>query len=162
MGSGKSTTGKLLAEKLKKDFIDLDIHIEETTGKTIKEIFDTEGEESFRFIEHEFLKKLMSKNNVVISLGGGTPCFYNTMELINQNGTSVYIEMGVDTLVKRLSKVQNKRPLIRGINEVDLKYFINTNIEDRLPFYGKADYIIQAEKKTADELAEIIEKLLKK
>ncbi|MEK6616439.1 MAG: shikimate kinase, partial [Bacteroidota bacterium] len=130
MGSGKSTVGKRLAEKLSRkeetnfDFIDFDKHIEKGTGKTITEIFASDGEEKFRMLEYEYLKKLLNKENSVISLGGGTPCFHNTIQLINKNGISVYLEMSLNALVARLSKAKNKRPLIRDLNEVDLKYFI--------------------------------------
>jgi shikimate kinase len=156
MGSGKSTIGQLLSEKLGMDFIDFDKHIEQETGKTIPEIFDTEGEEKFRALEHEYLKNLLNKDHVVISLGGGTPCFHNNIELINKNGTSVYIEMSVDALLKRLSNARNKRPLIRNLNEVDMKYFIETNLEKRLPVYRQAHLSVCAENLSVEQLAEVI------
>lgn len=162
MGSGKSTIGKLLAEKLGMDFIDFDRHIEQETGKTIPEIFDMEGEDTFRLLEHEYLKKLLDKDRVVIALGGGTPCFHNNMELINKNGTSVYISMSVDTLVKRVSKARNKRPLIRDLNDVDLKYFIETNLEKRLPDYRQAHLSVCAEDMNAEQVAEVIRKSVEK
>jgi len=162
MGSGKTTIGKLLAEKLRMDFIDFDKHIEQEAGKKISEIFDTAGENKFRYLEHEYLKKLLNKDNVVISLGGGTPCFYNNIELINKHGISVYIQMSVDVLVKRLSNEKKNRPLIRDLNEVDLRYFIETNLEIRLPEYQKANHTIQAENKPADVLIKDITKLIKK
>ena len=85
MGSGKSTVGKLLAEQMSLDFIDFDSFIEQEQGKTITEMFDSGGEDKFRELEHEYLKKLLLKKNVVISLGGGTPCFHNNIELINNS-----------------------------------------------------------------------------
>ena len=162
MGSGKSTIGKLLAEKLRMDFIDFDNHIEQATGKTITEIFDTEGEEKFRTLEHQHLKKLLNKDNVVISLGGGTPCFHNNIELINKNGVSVYIEVSVDVLVKRLSKGKTKRPLIRDVHEVDLKYFIETNLEKRLPIYRQAHISICVNNMNAKQVAEVIRQSVEK
>lgn len=156
MGSGKSTVGKRVAEKLQMDFIDFDKYIEAAVGKTIAEIFDTEGEEKFRLLERDHLAKLIPRDNCLISLGGGTPCFYNNIELINKSSTSVYIDVAVDDLVKRLSNAKHKRPLIRGMNEVDLKYFIEANLEKRLPVYSQAHHTIKVGKKSIDEVAEAI------
>ena len=163
MGSGKSTVGKLLADKLSGrdkttqfDFIDFDTHIEKETGKTITEIFDMGGEDKFRIMEHEHLKKLLIKNNVVIALGGGTPCFYNNIDLINNSGTSVYFEMDAASLVKRLSEARNKRPLIRDLNEIELKYFIEANLEKRKQIYRQAHFSIPVSQLSAEEAAEDI------
>lgn len=162
MGSGKSTIGKWLAEKLNLNFIDFDKHIEKETGKTITEIFNAAGEEKFRMLEHEHLKKILNKENVVISLGGGTPCFHDNIQLINKNGISIYLEMSLDALVTRLSKAKNKRPLIRDLKGGDLKYFIGANLEKRKPFYQKANHIIQAENHSTDDLTDAIMKLIRK
>ncbi|MBI3502834.1 MAG: AAA family ATPase [Bacteroidetes bacterium] len=160
MGSGKSTVGKKLSCKLNLDFIDFDNYIENQTGKTISEIFEKDGEEKFRSMEHEYLKEIFKKENAVTSLGGGTPCFNNTIELINRNGISIYIEMTVDALVQRLIKARKKRPLIEGMNEVDLKFFIEANLEKRLPFYKQAKYTVEAKNKNSDELADEIKKIV--
>lgn len=160
MGSGKSTVGELLAGQMKLDFIDFDRYIENEVGKTIADIFETQGEDKFRELEHKYLKKVLSKDNVVVSLGGGTPCFHNNIELINASGTSVYLEMDVNTLVKRLSKARNKRPLIRDLNDEELKYFIEANLEKRRSVYQKAKYIIQEENKTIEQIIEYIIRLL--
>ena len=168
MGSGKSTVGKRLVEKLSRrdetnfDFIDFDKLIEKETGKTITEIFDSDGEEKFRLLEHEYLKKLLNKENAVISLGGGTPCFHNNIQVINNNGISVYLEMSSDSLINRLSKAKNKRPLIRDLNEVDLKSFIEANLEKRKPVYQKANHIIQSDQLSTDVIIEKIMKVIKK
>jgi shikimate kinase len=156
MGSGKSTVGELLAERMKLNFIDFDKYIERETGKTITEIFDTTGEEKFRELEHQHLKKLLRQDDVVVSLGGGTPCFYNNIELINKSGISVYLEMNVDSLVKRLSKARNKRPLIHDLNETELRYFIEANLEKRKMIYEQAHFSI----KTSDlSLEKIVEEI---
>jgi len=156
MGSGKSTVGKRLAEKLTFGFIDFDMRLEKESGKTIAEIFDSEGEEKFRLMEHEQLKKLLDEDNVVIALGGGTPCFYNNIERINKNGISIYMEVPVDVLVKRLSKAAHKRPLIRGMNEAELRSFIAENLERRERIYRSAHHIIKIEKQTIEEIADEI------
>src|SRR5688500_7926474 len=93
MGSGKSTVGKKLAQKMTLDFIDLDAYIEKQRQKTISYFFENFGEEKFREIERDALAELLEKDNVVISTGGGTPCFFDNMEKIKKNGISVYIEM---------------------------------------------------------------------
>lgn len=156
MGCGKSTVGKILSQLLNFGFIDFDRYIENATGKTISHIFENEGEEKFRELEKKYLEEICSLNNVVISLGGGTPCFFNNIDRINKHGISVYLEMSVDSLVKRLSKAKRKRPLIQGMNSVDLKYFIEANLEKRKPVYTQAHHIIDSENKTPEELAELI------
>ena len=162
MGSGKSTIGKLLAEKMKMNFIDLDEYIEKKTGMTITDTFKIQGEKKFRLIEHNSLKELIEKTNVVISLGGGTPCFHNNMELVNKNGISVYLSTNADILAERLLKVRNSRPLVRDLNEKDISSFIETNLKKRLPFYEKANYTLQSGNKSAEELAEEIENIIRK
>ena len=161
MGSGKSSVGKVLAEKLKVDFLDFDRYIENETGKTIEDIFDTQGEEKFREIEHEYLKKILHKENIVVSLGGGTPCFHNNIELINKSGTSVYLKMDVESLVKRLFKARNKRPLIRGLNETELQYFIEANLDKRRAIYEQANFTVNASGLTVEEVSEDIRKKIK-
>ena len=161
MGSGKSSAGKLLAEKMKVDFLDFDRYIENETGKTIAEIFDTEGEEKFRELENQYLKKILNKENTVVSLGGGTPCFHNNIELINKSGKSVYLDMDVESLVKRLFKARNKRPLIRGLNETELKYFIEANLEKRKAVYEQAHFTVNASGLSVEEVSEEIRKKIK-
>jgi len=156
MGSGKSTVGNILSQSLKMDFIDFDRYIENGTSKTISEIFETEGEDEFRNLENKYLKEVLLMNNVVVSLGGGTPCFFNNMELINKSGISVYLEMSVYSLVKRISKTKRKRPLIQRMNTADLKYFIEAHLEKRKLIYSKAHHIIDSENKSPEQLAEII------
>ena len=156
MGSGKSSVGKCLSEKLKMNFIDFDEHIEKKYGKTIVEIFGTEGEKEFRKLEHRYLKTFLKKNNIIISLGGGTPCYHNNMELINENGISVYLEVSVDTLVKRLTKEKNKRPLICNLNDSDFNFFVEDNLKKRLSVYRKAHISINAESFSKKQLVELI------
>ena len=162
MGSGKSSVGKLLSRKLGYDFIDLDEYIEKETGRTIIDLFEEGGEDKFRMLEHEHLKKLLVKDDVVIALGGGTPCFYNNMSILNKGGISIYLEIGVATLVKRLSKAKNRRPLIRNLNEDELKLFIDANFEKRLSVYKKANHIVNAENESVEKVANEIVMLLKK
>ena len=102
MGCGKSTLGKKLAHNLKHDFIDLDSYIEEQEGRTIKEIFADDGEDYFRKLERVYLHRVIDTENVVISVGGGTPCFFDNMEQMNEYGMTVYINMHPKALIPRL------------------------------------------------------------
>lgn len=156
MGCGKSTIGRKIAEKLKMNFIDFDDYIEKKSGKTVSEIFETEGEEKFRAMEKNYLIEVTQNDNAVISLGGGTPCFYNNIEVINTHGISVYIEMTADALAKRLIKARKKRPLIQGMNEVDLKFFVEANLEKRNSYYKKAHYTVSYENQNVEQMAELI------
>ena len=156
MGSGKTTAGRHLARHMKLGFIDMDSEIEREAGKNIEDIFANEGEDYFRRIEHEYLKKVILDDDIVISTGGGTPCFLDNMDIMNNSGGSVYFRMSVETLVSRLIKAKNKRPLIKDLNEIDLRYFIASNLEKREPFYNKAHYIVNALDFKVSGLAEML------
>ncbi len=156
MGSGKSTAGKKLAAKFGYDFIDLDHFIESEYKLTIPEIFATKGENEFRAMEHNALKKVIEKNNIVIACGGGTPCYYNNMELMNNNGTTVYIKMSVDALVNRLINAKEKRPLIANKTEAELRAFINRQLEKREDAYHQAQYTVKGKDLDVDELASFV------
>jgi shikimate kinase len=153
MGCGKSGTGKKLAARIGYDFIDLDDLIEEQYNKTIPEIFESEGENKFRELEHNYLKGLMEKDNVVISLGGGTPCFYNNMELMNSNGVTIYLKMSAEMLASRLKDSKKARPLLKDKSAEELKDFITESLEKREPFYLNAMYKVKAKDLDIEELA---------
>lgn len=153
MGSGKSTVGKKLAAKLSYDFIDLDKLIEVEYQQSIPEIFATKGEKEFRAMEHNALKKLLEQSNIVVACGGGTPCYYNNMELMNNNGTTVYLKMSADALVSRLFHAKDKRPLIENKTEAELHTFVNRQLEKREDVYHQAQYIVKGKNLNVDELA---------
>ncbi len=152
MGSGKTTAGKKLATKLGYDFIDLDNFIETEYQQTIPEIFSTKGEKEFRAMEHNALKKLIEKDNLIIACGGGTPCYYNNIELMNNNGITVYLKMSVDSLVNRLLNATEKRPLIANKTEAELRAFVNRQLEKREDIYHQAQYIVKGKDLNVDEL----------
>ena len=104
MGSGKSTAGEQLASKLNYQFIDLDKLIVSEYGQTIPQIFAEKGEASFRAMENNLLKKVIQKSNTVVSCGGGTPCYYDNIDLMNNTGITVYLKMSVDALASRLKQ----------------------------------------------------------
>jgi shikimate kinase len=156
MGSGKSSAGKKLASKLEFDFIDLDKYIEQETGKTIPDIFLEKGEAEFRALEHNALKKLVTREHVVIACGGGTPCYYGNMELMNNNGTTIYLKMSADALASRLLNAKDKRPLLQYNSEEELKSFITEHLEKREDIYHQAQYIVKGKNLNVDELVDFV------
>ncbi len=152
MGSGKSTAGKKLSAKLGYEFIDLDKFIENEYQQTIPEIFSTKGEGEFRAMEHNALKKLIEKDNIVVACGGGTPCYYNNMELMNNHGNTVYLKMSADSLVHRLMDAKEKRPLVANKSEEELRTFVNRQLEKREDFYHQAQYTVKGKDLDIDEL----------
>jgi len=141
MGTGKTTAGKLLAEKLNRPFTDVDEFIESRYHKTIATIFEEKGEAGFREIEHHVLQEISRFENTVVSTGGGLPCFFNNMDLMNQTGITVYLKTNVTDLFSRLNSGKQKRPLIKEKNPEELRAFIETNLKEREFFYNQAALI---------------------
>lgn len=146
MGCGKSYWGKLLSQKLKFPYFDLDEQIESSEGKTITQIFALEGEEYFRLKEKEILYILTeSHESFVLSTGGGTPCFYNNIDYMNNAGTTVWINSSVNTMFDRLIKEKEKRPLIRNLTDEQLRAYIAKKYADRRIYYQQASVIVHAD-----------------
>lgn len=142
MGSGKSRLGKGLAAKLGMPLIDLDHCIEKITARTIKEIFETDGEDYFRQFERECLHKLVQQPPSVVSLGGGTPCFFDNMEVIKATGRSIYLQTPISILVARLAKGKTIRPLVSGKSNEDIQAFLQNQLREREQYYLQADIIV--------------------
>ena len=163
MASGKSLIGRELAEILNFEFLDLDAFIEEKEQKTIQEIFLENGEIFFRKIENRYLKEVLaSKNDVVLSLGGGTPCFTNNLELITEDEAvqSFFLNVPVNELAKRLLQDKANRPLVQYVtNKNEMLEFVGKHLFERLPFYNKAKFKIEANKAKEDVVEAIITKL---
>ena len=158
MASGKSTLGKILAEKLNFEFQDLDDYIEKMENTTISAIFKLKGEVAFRMMETQYLKELLaSKNNLVLSLGGGTPCYGNNMEVILKatNAKSIYLKATIPTLVSRLKTEKSKRPLLAHI-ETDalLTEFIGKHLFERSQFYSLAEVTVTTDNKVEKDIVE--------
>lgn len=144
MGAGKSTLGKALAKTMNLQFIDLDDFIVNRQHKTIKEIFAEVGEEGFRRIERNVLEEVSTFEDVVISLGGGTPCFFDNMEIVRRSGRSVYLKPSEEVLLARLIHGKHKRPLLAEKNDEEILAFIREQLAWREPFYNQAEIVFNA------------------
>ena len=163
MASGKSLIGKNLANKLSLNFIDLDDVIESTEKMTISQIFNLKGELEFRKLENKILiNSLNSKNYSVISLGGGTPCYFDNMNLINDNSKNVFfINTSNDILSRRLYKEKNNRPMISQLKSLKMiKEYVSKHVFERIHFYRMANYTINAQEKKEDEITNSIIEIL--
>ena len=143
MGSGKTTAGKKLASALDWSFIDLDKKIEEETGKTIPEIFSSDGEDYFRKLENGILKNIEYQSNTVISTGGGTPCYNDNMDYMLNTGLTLYLKLTPGELKSRLSHSKGSRPLIKDIDKQKLQSFIENKLADREKWYNRSDIIVE-------------------
>lgn len=140
MGAGKTTLGKAFARELGLSFIDLDWYIESRFYKTIPQLFAERGEDGFRRVEQNMLHEVGEFENVVISTGGGTPCFFDNMDYMNVQGQTVFLDVDVETLFRRLRVATQQRPILRGKSEEELRVFIEKALADRSPYYTKARY----------------------
>ncbi|MDP2385187.1 MAG: shikimate kinase [Bacteroidota bacterium] len=144
-GSGKTTIGKKIARELKLDFIDLDSFIEKKENCSIHDIFKYQGEKYFRQVESTYLKEVSEINSrYVVSLGGGTPCFNDNMDVVLASGLSVYIKANEKILLNRLENAKSQRPLFWGLTKVEIEKKLSQLIESRSPFYDRANIIIHA------------------
>jgi shikimate kinase len=144
MGSGKSTLGKRLARLADLNFIDLDKYIEERNCRTIPQLFKEEGEEGFRMLERRALEEVSEFSDVVVATGGGAPCFYDNMELMNRTGITLYLDTDPAILADRLTKSKTVRPLIAGKTKEQLTDFISETLFKRRPFYEQSRFRIDS------------------
>jgi len=145
MGSGKSTFGKRLANVLDYKLIDLDNLIEAQEGRSVSEIFKNKGEAEFRVIEFKQLQTLKEKDNVVISTGGGTAIIDGAMDWMNENGTTIYLQMSLGGLITRLLDSKKPRPLLDELAEDEKTDFIKLKATEREPYYSKSKLIVKGE-----------------
>ncbi len=157
MGCGKSTIGKKVADLMGISFIDMDKYIEERNFKSVPEIFSEEGELSFREKEQTALLELSAFEDVVIGTGGGSPCFFDNIDVMNRNGVTVYIAPDSEVLASRLIKSKTVRPLIAGKSKQELILFIEEALKERILYYEKAQIIIRGENNLDPQL--VIDKI---
>ena len=142
MGSGKTTVGKALSKATGMMFYDLDWYIESRMRKSVSQIFAERGEEGFRKIEYNMLHEVAEFEDVIISCGGGTPCFFDNMDYLNQQGDVIYLKATPETLYKHLLMAKIERPLLKGKSAEELIAYITEHLKERSPFYEKARYIL--------------------
>jgi shikimate kinase len=146
MGSGKTHWAKQLASQMKIPFFDLDSVIEEKEGKTIAQLFAAHGEEAFRIKEKETLEQLIDEYpSMVLSTGGGTPCFFNNIERMKKYGVVVWLNTHVEILLSRLMKEKETRPLIKNLADDDMRAYIVRKLNERRMYYEQADITIDNE-----------------
>lgn len=153
MGSGKSTVGQLLADRLRCSFTDSDRWIEQESGKSIPELFAGEGEAAFRTRELHFVEGL-SPGMRVVSCGGGLPCFHHLMERLLSKGRVIYLEASVETLTERLRNDSGYRPLLASTDSEALPEVIHRGLEARKAVYGQADIVLSVDGKTPESIVE--------
>lgn len=156
MGSGKSTLGRVLSKILNLAFIDLDTFLEEKYFRTIPHIFAEEGEAGFRLKEQNVLKEVSDFDNVIVATGGGAPCFFDNMEVMNNSGFCIFLDVDTDSLVNRLIHAKTERPIIKGKSPDELHQFIDGMMLKRRPFYEKAHHILKGNEITPEQVIELL------
>lgn len=145
MGAGKTTLGRAFAKKTGLSFVDLDWYIEERFHKTVSELFADRGEEGFRLLERNMLHEVGAFENVVVSTGGGTPCFYDNMDYMNACGMTVWLQASEEVLFRRLSVARMQRPKLKSLSDEELKAYIVEAQSLREADYAKAQYRFPAD-----------------
>lgn len=142
MGSGKTTVGRQLAMSLGLSFYDLDWYIEMRFHRTVAQIFEEKGEDGFRQMERSMLREVAEFENIVLSCGGGTPCFFDNMDYMNTLGETVYLKATPEVLATHLKMGKVVRPLIKGKTDEELIRYIHESLTQREVFYKKAKHIV--------------------
>ena len=145
MGAGKTTLGKAFAKKYNLSFVDLDWYIEERFHKTVQELFAERGEDGFRELERNMLHEVADFENVIISTGGGAPCFFDNMDFMNKSGITVFLNVKAEILFQRLRVAKQQRPILKGKSDDELSSFIVSALQNRAPFYNQAQYIFNSD-----------------
>ncbi len=157
MYSGKSTVGRRLAKRMGYTFYDTDDLFESHYHIGVADFFRRYDAEAFRKLEHEILLSTALNDNSVISTGGGTPCFHNNMEFIKNNGVSIYLEASLNTILSRKAKSKKARPLLNDLHSTELADFIQNQMDERRPFYEKADFRFNAENIDIDTICKALQ-----
>lgn len=152
MASGKSTVAKKLAKALNLAVVDLDAEIEKDSGMSIPEIFKTEGEKAFRKREQTELRKWLEKDDFVMATGGGTPCFFESMDEMNGAGTTVYLQMAPKAVVDRVLASKDERPILKGLTAEKMLEKVEKQLEKREGFYLRANVVVNGVNLDLDEL----------
>ena len=159
MGAGKTTAAKRLAHRLGWDVVDTDALFEEKYKISVDDFFQKYDEPLYRKLESEILKSTGNLDHTVISTGGGTACFFDNMEWMNQHGTTVFMRISPESVVDRVLHSHHKRPLTRGKSEEELLEFVSQHYASRMPFYEQAQITVKSEDFDLDGLIEKIKLL---
>lgn len=159
MGSGKTHWGKIWAAAHGFTFIDLDEAIEITEGKLIADIFENKGEKYFRTAEAAALRTCKGLTNTIVACGGGTPCFEENMQWMNEEGITIYLSTTVPEILKRVLTEQEKRPLLKKMNPGELVFFIEQKLKERVPFYKAAKFILSTAELSEDSFGDLLTRL---
>ena len=161
MGCGKTQVGRELARQLQCAHLDLDAQIEARAQCSVRELFARKSERHFRALEHSVLGEFLEQPNAILSLGGGTPAYYDNMERIRQKSRSIYLRIPVRDLTERLRRVKSQRPLIAELKDEDLSAFIAKHLFERAPYYKRAEHIVDTDNRRSvqDNAAEILKRL---
>lgn len=158
MGSGKTTWSKIIGEKLAIPSFDLDDLIEKRANLKINDIFDSKGEKYFRKVEAVCLRELHVLDHFILACGGGTPCFYDNMMVMNSLGTTIWLNTPKEVMATRLMEEAGQRPLIKGMSAEKLHEFIEDKLEERLQFYNQARIIIDPSESSPEDLIRQLQK----
>ena len=162
MGSGKTTVGRQLAKRLGLMFYDLDWYITNRMRRTVAQIFEESGEEGFRKIEHAMLHEVAEFEDVVLSCGGGTPCFFDNMDYLNRMGETVYLKASPEVLYAHLKMGKSVRPLLLNKTPEEVEAFVKVQLAQREPYYSKAKHTLDVNVlDTYDKIKISVEKIIK-
>ncbi|PHR46196.1 MAG: shikimate kinase [Fluviicola sp.] len=151
MGVGKSSLGKKLANKLKVPFLDTDDLLEQKFDVSIAEYFSKYGESAFRNAEKQLLQEY-DFGKAVVATGGGLPCFYENMKIMNDKGITIFLNRPAKELKQRLIHAKKQRPLIKELSDSELLLFIEEKLNERLPFYLKSQITLNRDSQTIDQI----------
>lgn len=143
MGSGKSYMGRRLAKQLDIPWVDMDKEIERAERRTINEIFEKDGEDYFRKLERDYLLQLDPNQNLIIATGGGAPCFYDNMKVMNEKGKTLYLNRKKEVVIAQLMKGLHRRPLLKGKSQDQVMEYYDTVMEERRPYYEQATILVE-------------------
>lgn len=162
MAVGKTTIAQLLSEKTGLKYVDLDKLIEKKTNLSVSELFNLKGEIYFRKIEHEIFKEIIEgENSLIISTGGGTPCYAgNHLFLNGKNITSIYLKASLPVVIDRLKSGKTTRPLVTNKSDEELNEFVAKHLFERSYFYNQATFKVDVDHKNPEEITQEILQLL--